>query len=246
MTRDRYLFRPVSAASANPPLTLFTANQPMPAVIEFSPAGRKLPMNPNRACSAPSGIGRCSGPNWTARRATRAERGSQHDRQDRLPERQPEEQHADDADEDRGEFQVGRRPGPEQLDGAAVPLARAGWPRRHRARRRRPSRRSDDRWEQSRWLPWGECSSGRCSATRSFMSTLCFQMTGRSLGRQSGRPACWSPPVAVRRWSVGNSDAEQVAREMPAGILAHPSPCPERTGDERPEKRRPPEAGRGP
>ncbi len=29
--------------SANVPLTLFTANQPMPAVIEFSPAGSTLP-----------------------------------------------------------------------------------------------------------------------------------------------------------------------------------------------------------
>ena len=47
ITRHRYLFRLVSAARASPPLTLFTANQPMPAVSEFSPAGRKLPRKPN-------------------------------------------------------------------------------------------------------------------------------------------------------------------------------------------------------
>src|SRR6478609_4888871 len=47
ITRHRYLFRPVRAASARPPLTLFTANQPMPAVSEFSPAGRKFPRKPN-------------------------------------------------------------------------------------------------------------------------------------------------------------------------------------------------------
>ena len=45
-TRQRYLFSPVSAARASPPLTLFTANQPIPAVSELSPAGRKFPRNP--------------------------------------------------------------------------------------------------------------------------------------------------------------------------------------------------------
>ena len=52
----------------------------------------------------------------------RAEPGAQHDRADGLPERQTEEQHADDADEDRRELQVGRGPGPEQLQGPAVSL----------------------------------------------------------------------------------------------------------------------------
>ncbi len=45
-TRHRYLFSPVSAARASPPLTLFTANQPIPAVSELSPAGRKFPRKP--------------------------------------------------------------------------------------------------------------------------------------------------------------------------------------------------------
>ena len=43
MTRHSGLGRWVSVFSANVPLTLFTANQPMPAVIEFSPAGSTLP-----------------------------------------------------------------------------------------------------------------------------------------------------------------------------------------------------------
>ena len=43
-------------------------------------------------------------------------------RADRLPERQPEEQDGEDADEDRGELEVGRHPGPEQLERLAVPL----------------------------------------------------------------------------------------------------------------------------
>jgi hypothetical protein len=33
----------VRTFSANAPLTLLTANQPMPAVTEFSPAGSALP-----------------------------------------------------------------------------------------------------------------------------------------------------------------------------------------------------------
>ena len=43
MIRQRILGRWVSVFSANVPLTLFTANQPMPAVIEFSPAGSTFP-----------------------------------------------------------------------------------------------------------------------------------------------------------------------------------------------------------
>ena len=43
MTRHSHLGRWVSVFSANVPLTLFTANQPTPAVIEFSPAGSALP-----------------------------------------------------------------------------------------------------------------------------------------------------------------------------------------------------------
>ena len=43
ITRHSGLGRWVRVFSANVPLTLFTANQPMPAVIEFSPAGSTLP-----------------------------------------------------------------------------------------------------------------------------------------------------------------------------------------------------------
>ena len=43
MIRQRILGQPSSVLRANVPLTLFTANQPMPAVTEFSPAGRMLP-----------------------------------------------------------------------------------------------------------------------------------------------------------------------------------------------------------
>ena len=43
MTRQAGLASPVSVLSANVALTLFTANQPIPAVIEFSPAGSTLP-----------------------------------------------------------------------------------------------------------------------------------------------------------------------------------------------------------
>ena len=43
MTRQSGLGRWVSVFRANVPLTLFTANQPMPAVIAFSPAGSTFP-----------------------------------------------------------------------------------------------------------------------------------------------------------------------------------------------------------
>src|SRR6266567_2950910 len=47
ISRQILLFQPSSAFSANAPLTLLTANQPMPATIELIPAGRMLPRNPN-------------------------------------------------------------------------------------------------------------------------------------------------------------------------------------------------------
>ena len=43
ITRQSGLGMWVSVFRAKVPLTLFTANQPMPAVIEFSPAGNALP-----------------------------------------------------------------------------------------------------------------------------------------------------------------------------------------------------------
>ena len=43
ISRQRGLGRCVSVFRANVPLTLFTANQPMPAVTAFSPAGNALP-----------------------------------------------------------------------------------------------------------------------------------------------------------------------------------------------------------
>ncbi len=43
MTRQAAFGRCVSALRANAPLTLFTANQPTPAVTAFSPAGSTLP-----------------------------------------------------------------------------------------------------------------------------------------------------------------------------------------------------------
>ena len=43
ITRHRGFGMWVSVFSANVPLTLFTANQPIPAVIEFSPAGSAFP-----------------------------------------------------------------------------------------------------------------------------------------------------------------------------------------------------------
>ena len=46
MIRQRIFGRWVSVFSANVPPTLFTANQPIPAVIEFSPAGSTFPQYP--------------------------------------------------------------------------------------------------------------------------------------------------------------------------------------------------------
>src|SRR3954471_12770313 len=46
MTRHTPFGSEVRALSASVPLTLFTANQPMPAVTALSPAGRMLPRNP--------------------------------------------------------------------------------------------------------------------------------------------------------------------------------------------------------
>ena len=46
MSRQSFEFQPSSAFSANAPLTLLTANQPMPATTELMPAGRMLPRKP--------------------------------------------------------------------------------------------------------------------------------------------------------------------------------------------------------
>ena len=43
ITRQSHLGRWVRVFSAKVPLTLFTANQPIPAVSEFSPAGSTFP-----------------------------------------------------------------------------------------------------------------------------------------------------------------------------------------------------------
>ena len=43
ISRHRGLGMCVSVFRANAPLTEFTANQPIPAVIEFSPAGSTFP-----------------------------------------------------------------------------------------------------------------------------------------------------------------------------------------------------------
>ena len=43
ISRQSGLGRCVSVFRANVPLTLFTANQPMPAVTAFSPAGNTFP-----------------------------------------------------------------------------------------------------------------------------------------------------------------------------------------------------------
>jgi len=45
--RQIFVFQPSSAFSANAPLTLLTANQPMPATTALMPAGRMLPRKPN-------------------------------------------------------------------------------------------------------------------------------------------------------------------------------------------------------
>jgi hypothetical protein len=52
----------------------------------------------------------------------RAAGRADHDGQHRLPEAEPERGDREDADKDRGELQVGRGPGPEELQGPAVPL----------------------------------------------------------------------------------------------------------------------------
>jgi hypothetical protein len=52
----------------------------------------------------------------------RPEQGAEHDGGDRLPEGQPEGQDAQDADGDRRELEVRRRPRPQQLEGPAVAL----------------------------------------------------------------------------------------------------------------------------
>ena len=43
ISRQIFAFQPSSAFSANAPLTLLTANQPMPATTALRPAGRMLP-----------------------------------------------------------------------------------------------------------------------------------------------------------------------------------------------------------
>src|SRR4029077_9143351 len=52
----------------------------------------------------------------------RAEPSPEDDGQRRLPQVQPRKSHGDDADEDGGELQVRGKPGPEEIDGLAVPL----------------------------------------------------------------------------------------------------------------------------
>src|SRR5258708_27997136 len=47
ISRQTFEFQPSSALSATAQLTLFTANQPIPATTALMPAGRMLPRNPN-------------------------------------------------------------------------------------------------------------------------------------------------------------------------------------------------------
>jgi hypothetical protein len=77
------------------PLTLFTANQPIPAVMALIPAAL--------------GDG--------------AEAGADHDGEDGGPEAHAQAPHAEEADEDRRELHVRRAPDPEELQRPAVPLA---------------------------------------------------------------------------------------------------------------------------
>jgi hypothetical protein len=59
------------------------------------------------------------------RMGERAEAGTDQDREGRLAERETEDSGGQHAQEDGGELEVGGEPGPEQLQGIAVPLARA-------------------------------------------------------------------------------------------------------------------------
>src|SRR6202000_1900355 len=142
MTRQAGLARGVSVLSANVALTLFTANQPIPAGIALSPAGSPLaqvvqgverdgvadavPANP----ADPGGDRVQPGRQHVAPVAEAepaqhhlrdpeqwsllgqqtlgdaAERGADHDGQERLPEAEAERGHAQHAHEDRGELHV--------------------------------------------------------------------------------------------------------------------------------------------
>ena len=110
--------------SASVPLTLFTANQPIPPVTELIPAGRAFPQYPkprrlSTICGTPK-----RGP-WVDKRPwvmapspvpiTMARTVDQKLR--------PKAPDAEEADEDRRELHVRRGPGPEELERAAVPLA---------------------------------------------------------------------------------------------------------------------------
>ena len=123
ITRQTHLGSEVSADRASVPLMLLTANQPMPAVTALSPAGRMLPQYPKGIrdwiiCGTPN-----SGPRTPSSAVRqRAQRRAEHDGEHRLRERQPEGRDREHADEHGGVFEVGRRPGPEQRQRAAVPL----------------------------------------------------------------------------------------------------------------------------
>ncbi len=110
----------VSEFSAKAPLTLLTANQPMPATSELRPAGQDVAAEAERdpatdhlrdAELRPAGA--------TGHLREGAEAGAEHDGA-RRPARTvwPKNSDRDHADEDRRELEVGRHPGPEQVDRA--------------------------------------------------------------------------------------------------------------------------------
>ncbi len=122
----------------------------MPAVTEFSPAGRMLPRQPKgirlaTICGTPRLGPRAESTPWVSEPNAVPD----HERDDGGGERQPEHLHAEHADEDGRELHVRRHPGPEQLHRACRAVPPAGRTPPRPARPPAPSRHSGHQPDQT-------------------------------------------------------------------------------------------------
>jgi len=127
ITRQTFVFQLSSAFSANAPLTLLTANQPMPADEgRWTPAGQDVAQvaEPDPGKSTICGTPNRRSPGRPARPSTPSRAGTEHEaRSVAIQNDRPKNQTPMTPTEDGRELHVRRHPRPELLQGLAVALA---------------------------------------------------------------------------------------------------------------------------
>ena len=123
ISRQSTCGRWVSTFSASAPLTLFTANQPMPGGHRVQPGRQRVapvaePQPAQHHLRHPV-LGPAQGQDPLGDSADRA---AEDEGERGLPEAETESRDRENADEDRGELHVRRGPGPEKLKRPAVPF----------------------------------------------------------------------------------------------------------------------------